>query len=189
MTKELKYGLFIGGGIALTLGLIFIYRKPIEEFVKNTVWDELSESKIKKLHPLVRDKAREFINKAEKEGIKLRVTSSLRTYDEQTKEYAQGRTEPGMIVTNARAGESSHNFGTAIDVVPIINGNADYKNADWDKIRKIGESVGFEWGGSWRQFLDKPHFQMNFGKDLVAIRKAYEAGKTKDGYVDFKMVA
>jgi peptidoglycan L-alanyl-D-glutamate endopeptidase CwlK len=70
-----------------------------------------------------------------------------------------------------------------------VNGVADYKNADWEKIRKIGESVGFEWGGAWKKFIDKPHFQMNFGKKLHDMRIAYEKGKTKEGYVDFKMVA
>jgi peptidoglycan L-alanyl-D-glutamate endopeptidase CwlK len=188
MTKELKYGLFIGSGIALVAGLIFWKGKAIEQYVENAVWDLYSEGKIKTLHPLVQNKAREFINKADKAGIKLRVTDGFRTYDQQNKEYAQGRTEAGNIVTNAKAGESSHNFGTAIDVVPIVNGKADYKNANWEKIEKIGESVGFEAGGHWKKFIDKPHFQMNFGKSIPQLRVAYEAGKTKGGYVDFNKI-
>lgn len=40
--------------------------------------------------------------------------------------YAQGRTTPGPIVTNAKGGQSAHNYGLAIDVYPIINGQLDY---------------------------------------------------------------
>ena len=111
---------------------------------------ESPERNIEKLHPKVRNKATEFINRVEKElGIKLRVTSTLRTFAEQDKLYAQGRTTKGGIVTNAKGGESNHNFGTALDVVPIVNGQADWKTtADtWNKIAKVGKSLGFEWGG------------------------------------------
>lgn len=172
-------------GILSTLGLgavIFNKRKSIMEYSKEKVWDLLSESRIYTLHPKVRDKAREFINKAEKQGIKLRITSAQRTYAEQDALYAQGRTKGGSIVTNAKAGESSHNFGTAIDVVPIVNGNADW-NTDWNKIATIGKSVGFVWGGDWTSFKDKPHFEMNFGNTLAQLRSKYNSGQLSDGYV------
>ena len=152
------------------------------EYSKEKVWDSLSEAKIFTLHPQVRDKAREFINKAEKQGIKLRITSAYRTYAEQDALYAQGRTKGGSIVTNAKAGESSHNFGTAIDVVPIVNGIADW-NTDWNKIATIGKSVGFAWGGDWTSFKDKPHFEMNFGNTLAQLRNKYNSGLISDGYV------
>lgn len=167
----------------LGLGLLIVEeKKPILNYTKEKMWDLLSESRILTLHPKVRDKATEFINKAEQQGIKLRVTSAFRNYAEQTALYEQGRTKPGSIVTNAKAGESSHNFGTAIDVVPIVNGNANW-NTDWSKIAIIGKSLGFAWGGDWTSIKDKPHFEMNFGNTLAQLRNKYNSGLTTDGYV------
>ncbi len=157
-------------------------RNKIVAFAKNKVWDLVSENRIQSLHPDVRAKVTEFINTAENRGIKLRVTSGFRTYDEQNKLYAQGRTAPGAIVTNAKGGESSHNFGTAIDVVPIVNGNADW-NTDWNIIAKIGKELDFSWGGDWKSFKDKPHFEMNFGHSLTDLRSRYNLGLIRDGYV------
>jgi len=179
MKKEYKWLILILSALGL---VIFTKRKSIMEYSKEKVWDLLSEAKIYTLHPQVRGKAREFINKAEKQGIKLRITSALRTYAEQNDLYAQGRTKGGSIVTNAKAGESSHNFGTGIDVVPIVNGRADW-NTDWNKIATIGKSVGFAWGGDWKKFKDKPHFEMNFGNTLAQLRTKYNNGQISDGYV------
>lgn len=190
-----KYSYIIGSGIALAIIGIVVYinkRKikklgiDVMQYTQNKVWDLISERNIEKLHPKVRDKARELINRVEKElGIKLRVTSTLRTYAEQDKLYAQGRTTKGNIVTNAKGGQSNHNFGTALDVVPIVNGQADWKTtADtWNKIGTIGKSLGFVWGGDWKSLVDKPHFEMTFNNSLAQMRKKYESGEIDGGYV------
>ena len=187
-----KYKYFIGGGIALSIIGIAIYltKKGANKLGimdnQNKVWDSVSERNIEKLHPKVRDKAREFINKVEKDlGIKLRATSTLRTYAEQDKLYAQGRTTMGGIVTNAKGGQSNHNFGTALDVVPIVNGQADWKTtADtWNKIAVIGKGLGFQWGGDWKGLVDKPHFEMQFGNTLAQLRQKYESGQRDGDYV------
>jgi len=179
LLKKYKWWIAIGiGGVIL----IYIKRKSIMEYTQGKVWDIVSETRILTLHPKVREKAREFINKAEKQNIKLRVASAYRSYAEQNDLYAQGRTKAGKIVTNAKGGQSSHNFGTAIDVVPIVNGKADY-NTDWNKIATIGKSIGFAWGGDWTSIKDKPHFEMNFGNTLAQLRAKYDSGKLTDGYV------
>lgn len=190
-----KYRFVIGGGIALIIVGVVVYMNKrkikklgtdIMEYTGNKVWDLISERNIEKLHPKVRNKATEFINRVEKElGIKLRVTSTLRTFAEQDKLYAQGRTTKGGIVTNAKGGESNHNFGTALDIVPIVNGQADWKTtADtWNKIAKVGKSLGFEWGGDWKSFVDKPHFEMTFNNTLAQMRKKQENGEVEGGYV------
>jgi peptidoglycan L-alanyl-D-glutamate endopeptidase CwlK len=194
MSKDFlnKYKYFIGGGIALSIIGIAIYltKKGANKLGimdnKNKVWDSISEKNIEKLHPLVREKARELVNRVEKElGIKLRVTSTLRTYAEQDKLYAQGRTTKGGIVTNAKGGQSNHNFGTALDVVPIVNNKADWKaTADtWNKIAVVGKSLGFQWGGDWKGLVDKPHFEMQFGNTLAQLRQKYESGQKDGEYV------
>jgi peptidoglycan L-alanyl-D-glutamate endopeptidase CwlK len=189
-----KNKFIIGGGIALSIIGIAIYltKKKLNKLEpttmdnQNKVWDSVSERNIEKLHPKVRDKAREFINKVEKDlGIKIRATSTLRTYDEQNKLYAQGRTTKGGIVTNAKGGQSNHNFGTALDVVPIVNGQPDWKTtADtWSKIAIIGKGLGFQWGGDWKGLVDKPHFEMQFGNTLAQLRQKYESGQRDGDYV------
>lgn len=134
------------------------------------VWDPVSAQRIARLHPKMRIAAAMLVTRAEMQGIKLRVTSTLRAYAEQDALYAQGRTKPGGIVTNAKAGESWHNFGLAMDVVAIDkDGKADW-NGPWERIAEIGKSLGFEWGGDWKSFKDKPHFQMKFGHTLSQMR-------------------
>ena len=177
MQIKYKWLILIGG-----VFLIFIKRKSITEYTQEKVWDLVSETRIFTLHPKVRDKAREFINKAEKQNIKLRVSSAYRTHAEQNDLYAQGRTKAGKIVTYAKGGQSFHNFGTAIDVVPIVNGKADW-NTDWNKIATIGKSVGFAWGGDWTSIKDKPHFEMNFGNTLAQLQSKYNSGQLSGGFV------
>lgn len=170
-------------GIVAVAVLLFIKRKPIMEAAKILVWDVASATRIATLHPMVIEKVIAFINEAEKKGIKLRIVSAYRSIAEQNKLYAQGRTTPGNIVTKAKGGQSSHNFGTAIDVVPIVNGEPDWKT-DWNKIAVIGKSFGFKWGGDWKSIIDKPHFEMNFGNTPQQLFAKYNQGKIKDGYVD-----
>ena len=146
------------GIVAAAAVILYIKRKPIMEAAQVLVWDVATATRIATLHPQVRQKAIDFINAAEKKGIKLRVVSAFRSIAEQNKLYAQGRTAPGNIVTKAKGGQSSHNFGTAIDVVPIVNGQPDW-DTDWHKIATIGKSLGFSWGGDWKSFKDVAHVE------------------------------
>ncbi len=173
-------------GTALGIGLLtmIIYRKTIMAKIESAVWDIHSERRINTLHPKIRNRVRAFINEAERQGIKLRVTSGYRTWDEQTRLYNQGRTLPGSIVTNAEAGESWHNYALAFDVVEIKNGRALWNNANWSKIGKLGKSFRFSWGGDWRSFVDKPHFQDDFGYSMAALRQKYLSNQMTNGYID-----
>lgn len=101
---------------------------------------------------------------------KLIITSTYRDYESQNALYAQGRTKPGDIVTNARGGYSWHNFQVAFDVVPVINGVAIWNNNIlWRDIGEIGKECDLEWGGDW-QFVDKPHFQDAGGLSMAQLR-------------------
>ena len=175
--------------VALFLLFAWLYKKMKNKNSNSSLFrmplnDDVSEKKIQTLHPKIREKAREFILKAKENGIELRVTSGLRTWEEQDKLYAQGRTAPGSKVTNARGGESNHNYGLAFDVVPMENGKPNYSSKEWNKIGDIGKSVGFEWGGDWKTIVDKPHFEMLFGKELKDLKQLYIAGKKDGDYVN-----
>ena len=57
---------------------------------------------------------------------------------------------------------SMHIQGRAIDLVPEIEGVISWNApaAVWNRMGEIGQKYGFTWGGSWKDFPDRPHFQM-----------------------------
>lgn len=195
-------GLIGIGVLALGAGATAV-APTVTEYIMDKTWDLISDTKIKTLHPKIRAAAIKFLNDAAKAGIKIRVTSGLRTYEEQGKLYAQGRTQqelnnmgysyliaqPQLLkVTNAAPGYSLHNFGLALDVVEIKDGKAvgfqkDYPLSRWSEIATYGKANGFSWGGDWTGFKDRPHFQNMFGKSLAQLRDLYNGNKIKDGYV------
>ncbi len=134
--------------------------------------DAASEAKLAKVNPELAKRVRAMVNDLKAQGINVRVTDGLRTVEEQNELYKQGRTKPGGIVTNAKGGSSFHNYGLAVDLVPMVNGKANYNvsNDTWNKIGETGKKYGLEWGGDFKSIVDKPHFQMSGGerpKDLL----------------------
>jgi len=128
--------------------------------------DILKEKAIKRMgagmKAIVLTKVLEIIEKAYKEGIYVLITDGYRSKAEQDALYAQGRTKPGKIVTNAKGGQSNHNFGIAVDFC-LTNEKgtiANYTvNSDWRRVAAIAKSKGFEWGGDWKGFVDNPHLE------------------------------
>lgn len=91
------------------------------EVKKTETWDKVTNSRIALLHPQIRQKAVNFINEVEKEfDIQIRVTTWLRTIEEQNRLYEQGRTTSGFIVTWVIGEYSYHNYGLVIDVIEMI---------------------------------------------------------------------
>jgi peptidoglycan L-alanyl-D-glutamate endopeptidase CwlK len=128
------------------------------------------------LLPVVEKKIRALIDACAAEGIDLLVTSTFRDQESQNELYAQGRTKPGKIVTNAKGGESFHNFQCAVDVVPLRNGKPVWSTSGedgklWNRIGEIGESVGLEWAGRWRTFREFAHFQYTAGLTLAQLKE------------------
>ena len=88
------------------------------------------------------------------------ITAALRGNEEQDKLYAQGRTAPGQIVTNARGGQSLHNYGLAFDVAfKTKTGSVDWSPIHFQRFAEIAKSFGLAWGGDWRRSKDFPHFE------------------------------
>lgn len=115
-----------------------------------------------------------------KAGFDILITSSYRDAEAQNALYAQGRTKKGLIVTNAKAGESFHNYRLAFDIVPLRGGKPVWgtKGIDlklWKDIAKIGKACGLEWAGDWKGKLQEmAHFQYTQGLTL----KDLQNGKT-----------
>ena len=122
--------------------------------------DARSEKNIMTLLPEVRPIARMLIQKAGLAGIRIKVISGLRSYQEQDALYTKGRTEPGPKVTNARGGYSNHNFGIAFDVGVFEGSKYMPESVKYKAVGVIGMDLGLEWGGNWTTIVDQPHFQL-----------------------------
>lgn len=134
----------------------------------------INSRKIEDLHPAVATLCNELVEACREQGIDIIVTSTYRDHESQNALYAQGRTKPGSKVTNAKGGQSFHNWRVAFDVVPVVAGKAIWNDAMlWGRIGKIGQGLGLEWGGAWKSFKDLPHFQYTRGLTLAD----FQAGK------------
>lgn len=117
--------------------------------------DDRSEKVIANLLPHVQPYARALVKKAAQHGITIKVIGGLRTYEEQNELFAQGRTKPGRIVTNARGGFSNHNFGIAFDV-GVFEG-ANYLGES----PKYRQSAPSEWIWDWNGAATGKRLWMN----------------------------
>ena len=122
--------------------------------------DDRSEKAIITLLPQVQAYARALVNKAVQHGITIKILAGTRTYEEQDDLFAQGRTKPGRIVTNARGGYSNHNFGIAFDIGVFDGANYLGESPKYKAVGALGMDLGLDWGGNWKTFLDEPHFQL-----------------------------
>ena len=128
--------------------------------------DSISEIRLKDLMPAFADKVRTLMLMLSGESINTRVVQALRSWSDQDKLYAQGRTAPGSIVTNVQGGYSWHNYGLAVDLVPSLPGDTyipdwNKDHATWKRMIQLGPTLGLESGAAWRTFPDAPHFQLN----------------------------
>lgn len=120
----------------------------------------------------VKDKAIKFMSLCQHElGVDILVTSTYRDFAAQDQLYAQGRTIPGKIVTNAKGGQSSHNFRRAFDFVPLRNGKPTWNELNLIRqCGEIGEKCDLEWAGRWKTFKELLHFQDLKGRTLEQWR-------------------
>jgi len=148
-----------------------------EVAVTQGTFDSRSERNIRTLHPRAQAAARLFLTAVRAAGIDARIISGTRTYAEQDALYRIGRPPDASRkpVTNARAGQSNHNFGIAWDIA-IFEGGA-YITAR----RPYQQAAAFcppnvEWGGAWTTFPDPPHYQLALARPLREIRASFERG-------------
>jgi len=111
------------------------------------------------LHPFFRDKVAELIKRCKAKGIELSIVETYRTHAKQHEYKRMGKT-----YTSSGAGQSKHQYGLAIDIVPTVNSVAVWDNAVlWRKIGTVGERLGLRWGGRWRNPYDPGHFEWSGG--------------------------
>ena len=154
--------------------------------------DQTTLSRIMQLHPAliteVKDLYMNQIVPALNSSVSCRFAYTLRSFADQDQLYAQGRTklfdQSGKrlgIVTNAKGGQSLHNYGMALDIVLLDGVTASWNtikdydgdgDSDWMEIVTIFKNAGWEWGGDW-QFKDAPHFQKTFGYTWQELLEKY----------------
>ena len=172
--------------------------------------DKITLERIKLMHPDVREevnKIYDLIAQALSGRAICRFSYTLRTYQEQDNLFALGRTKinpdgksskkpMGNIVTNAKGGQSYHNFGLAFDIVLLKDSNGDGTfetaswetnvdfdkdgKADWQEVVTICKQHGWAWGGDWK-FVDMPHFEKKFGFSVVDLNERVKQGKVFSG--------
>lgn len=121
------------------------------------------------LHPYFRDRIIMLIDKCKEQGIELAVVESYRTHAKQSEYKNMGRK-----YTNSKAGRSKHQYGLAVDLVPIVDSVAVWDNtALWRKIGVTGEKLGLRWGGRWRKPYDPGHFEWSSGLTSTQLTAGY----------------
>ncbi|MFE4142319.1 peptidoglycan-binding protein [Peribacillus sp. YIM B13472] len=152
----------------------------------------------KGMNPVVKASALEMMERAYNEGIYVQISAGYRSLEEQAALYGQGRVYSyngknysnlaKPIVTNAKPGQSYHNYGLAIDFFIVSDDGKKAiwtVNSKWQRVAAIGKDLGFKWGGDWSSFKDYPHLEMTGGlsfKQLQAGKKPHiTSSKTSKG--------
>jgi len=127
---------------------------------------------IQNLHPVLRADLTDSLLMLEALDINVVITDSYRSFNVQDSLYELGRTKKGLKVTNAKGGQSFHNYGLAFDVALLdSSGNVDYdlffdnKGNPSIQLLDVVQVLAikqFEWGGYWMK-KDLPHFQRSYG--------------------------
>lgn len=140
---------------------------------------------INELHPRLQLKASQLKEACKKQGIHILFSECLRTKAEQDSLYAQGRTKPGNIVTNAKGitYSSQHQWGIAIDFYLDMDVDGDGNKVDdafnnstklFNKVGTIAKEIGLGWGGDWTSIKDLPHLYLpNWGSTTTKLKQQY----------------
>jgi len=134
----------------------------------------------------------EFLPLCERAGLELLVYCTRRDLQEQARLFRKGRpldaiqrraeeldkvhqrpdlaailmTAPPQyerrIVTHAAPGQSLHNYGLAMDCVPMVAGKPAWNDdaPAWQHYGEMAQLAGLTWAGAWLRFKEYPHVQM-----------------------------
>ena len=121
------------------------------------------------LRPVFRARAELWLQDCDAIGLDVLVYCTLRPHHEQDELYRQGRTMPGKIVTYAKPGQSAHNYGLALDFVPLVLGKPDWRagSPEYLKAIELAEKRGMESASKWTRFKEYPHLQEPNWRTLI----------------------
>ena len=121
------------------------------------------------LRPDVEANCRKWLERCKAAGLNVLITSTVRDREYQEYLYAQGRTRPGSIVTNAKIPTfHADTAGLAFDFCKNVKGHEYDDTAFFKKAAAIAKEMGFSWGGDWKSFVDRPHIQWDNGGEWTS---------------------
>jgi peptidoglycan L-alanyl-D-glutamate endopeptidase CwlK len=124
------------------------------------------------LSPYFYRRLQKALDAVRQSGYMLEIFEAYRTPARSSYLYEQGRTRDGKIVTNAKAWQSLHNYGLAVDLIYKPDGRWSWEG-DFDTPAKIMVAYDFEWLGNKG---DKPHYQISGGlswQEMKAITEQH----------------
>lgn len=149
--------------IAMFLMICFISPIFANSDNPNERLSRLTNQRLAKIHPELRDKFLKIKAEMEKEfpQYKVFITVGYRDCKQQDFEFEKGRSRPGRIVTFAKCSESLHNFSLGIDIVPYLKGKPVWEDwGFWKKLVKVVTKYGLQSGGTWKKLKDFTHIEM-----------------------------
>ena len=147
--------------------------------------DAGSEEQLRFIYPDIAERwrkaARAFSELHQKE---IRITEGLRTFETQTRYWAKGRTKepngswiisnPQLVITHARPGESMHHYGLAIDICFLGHEPYPKDRKAWVEYGAVLKSFGLTWGGDWMSAAcDQPHCEDKYGFTTKEIQSFF----------------
>lgn len=110
---------------------------------------------LKYLRADVRVNCEKFLALCKEAGLNVKVTQTVR--DDAYQKYLVSKGYASKKAT--RPTFHSVKAGLAFDICKNVRGH-EYDDATFFALcGQIGKQVGFSWGGDWRKFPDRPHFQ------------------------------
>ena len=118
------------------------------------------------VHPTLTAAVRRMVAELDRRGHTAIITQGARTTARQQALYAQGRTRPGKIVTNADGVRrtSMHQrqhtgYAHAVDLAWIVDARVTW-DGPWALLGELARAEGLVWGGDWTSFRDQPHVEL-----------------------------
>lgn len=156
--------------------------------------DPRSKARLRALYPDIATRAiRVFNNFFIRHGRRLCISEGFRSFKRQQRLYDIGRFPPsGKTVTNAKPGQSLHQYGCALDV--FFAGDDPYLEDDaecdflWAEVGRFGKAAGFIWGGDFSYLIDRPHLQLTYGLTLPEVQKLYKGGGLSGVWATFDRI-
>lgn len=111
----------------------------------------VNSSKISDLRPDVAQNATIFVALCRAKGLNVKITQTMRDDAYQKTLYQKGYAKTPYT--------TFHGKGLAFDICKNVRGHEYDDLAFFAQCAKIGKRMGFTWGGDWKSFPDRPHFQ------------------------------
>lgn len=102
---------------------------------------------------------RTLLEMAEGQGLRALVTETVRDDAYQKMLVEKGYAAKGAETPSFHAGHA----GLAFDICKNEKGHEYDDPVFFERMGALGKKVGFSWGGDWKGFPDRPHFQWDAG--------------------------